>query len=289
MIIYIPNSPQWVITWFGIQKVGGMAVPITPIYTSYDLQYIANDSGAETVICADTNYGYVQRAMTGANIRRIIVTNVVDLLPWWKESSGILTRYRRKVSKDDKTYSSRTISKSVSLPRRMRQNGEQIAEILYTGGTTKFPKGVPIAHDLFLECSNEQLSVSEPFFPKEENLILGGAPMFHILGQACGLATLCMGGTLILQPKVNLDGVLETIQRFKVKTFIGVPALYRMIEHDLADFYIYSPFNTASVRAMSFQLGVPGGLKDIRSYWGYGATETRGGGYVPGRRIIPQK
>ena len=56
LIIYIPNSPQWVIAWFGIQKAGGIAVPITPIYTSYDLQYIANDSGAETVICADTNY-----------------------------------------------------------------------------------------------------------------------------------------------------------------------------------------------------------------------------------------
>ncbi|MDO9124041.1 MAG: AMP-binding protein, partial [Deltaproteobacteria bacterium] len=42
MIIYIPNSPQWVIAWFGIQKAGGIAVPITPIYTSYDLQYIAN-------------------------------------------------------------------------------------------------------------------------------------------------------------------------------------------------------------------------------------------------------
>ena len=55
MIIYIPNSPQWVIAWFGIQKAGGIAVPITPIYTSYDLQYIANDSGAETVICAETN------------------------------------------------------------------------------------------------------------------------------------------------------------------------------------------------------------------------------------------
>ncbi|MDI7261221.1 MAG: AMP-binding protein [Thermodesulfobacteriota bacterium] len=53
MIIYIPNSPQWVIAWFGIQKIGGIAVPITPIYTSYDLQYIASDSGAETIICAD--------------------------------------------------------------------------------------------------------------------------------------------------------------------------------------------------------------------------------------------
>ncbi len=284
MIIYIPNSPQWVIAWLGIQKVGGIAIPITPIYTSYDLQYIANDSGAETIICADTNFGYVQRAMSVSSLKRAIVTNVVDLLPWWKRIFGKAFDKvpAGKVSKDDKTYLfKKLISKSVSLPHMMRQNGEQIAEILYTGGTTKFPKGVPIPHDLFLECSNEQLSVSEPLFPKEENLILGGAPMFHILGQACGLATLCMGGTLILQPKVNLDGVLETIQRFKVKTFIGVPALYRMIlEHDRADFYdlqsIQYCFCAGDVLPVEIGTRWFERYKKL-IYQGYGATETCGG------------
>ncbi|MDP2970607.1 MAG: AMP-binding protein, partial [Deltaproteobacteria bacterium] len=201
MIIYIPNSPQWVIAWFGIQKAGGIAVPITPIYTSYDLQYIANDSGAETVICADTNYGYVQRAMAGANIRRIIVTNVVDLLPWWKRIFGKAFDKvpRGKVSKDSKTYLfEKLMRQSGSLPQRAGARGDQIAEILYTGGTTKFPKGVPITHDLFLESAEEQLNVSMPLFPMEENTILAGAPLFHVLGQACELATLCFGGTLIL-------------------------------------------------------------------------------------------
>src|SRR4030065_407254 len=127
MIIYIPNSPQWVIAWFGIQKIGGIAVPITPIYTSYDLQYIANDNGAETVICADTNYGYVQRAMAGSNIKRVIVTNVVDLLPMWKRLFGKAFDKvpAGKVSRDNKTYFfEKLIRKSIPLPRTDGSRGD---------------------------------------------------------------------------------------------------------------------------------------------------------------------
>ena len=57
VIIYVPNSIQWVISWLAIQKIGAVAVPITPIYTPHDLKYIANDSQAESIVCADTNFG----------------------------------------------------------------------------------------------------------------------------------------------------------------------------------------------------------------------------------------
>ncbi len=284
LIIYVPNSPQWVIAWLGIQKIGGVAVPITPIYTSHDLQYISNDSGAETVFCADTNYGYVQRAMTGANIRRIIVTNVVDLLPWWKRIFGKAFDKvpTGKVSKESHTFPFKKLLRPSShLPGKVETKGSDIMEILYTGGTTKFPKGVPITHDLFLESAEEQLRVSTPLFPLEENKILAGAPLFHILGQACELATLCFGGTLILQPKVNLDGMLETIQRFKAKTFVGVPTLYRMIlEHDRVDFYDLQSLQYCFCAGDVLPVEIATRWYERyqkRIYQGYGATETCGG------------
>lgn len=284
MILYIPNSPQWVIAWLAIQKIGGIAVPITPIYTSHDLRYISNDCGAETVFCADTNYGYVQRAMEGANIRRIIVTNVVDLLPWWKRVFGKAFDKvpSGKVSKESHTYLFKKLLRQSSfLPEKTEARGNEIMEILYTGGTTKFPKGVPITHDLFLESAEEQLRVSEPLFPLEENKILAGAPLFHILGQACELATLCFGGTLILQPKVNLDGMLETIQRFKAKTFVGVPTLYRMIlEHDRVDFYDLQSLQYCFCAGdvLPVEIGIQWYERyQKRIYQGYGATETCGG------------
>ena len=287
VMMYIPNSIQWVISWLGIQKLGAVAVPITPIYTPHDLQYIANDSDAQSIICADTNFGYVTSVLSKTRLKTVIVTNVADLLPWWKRSFGILFDVipRGKFALDDRTSTlkdllSRHRSDAHQRPLSAR-TGAAVAEILYTGGTTKFPKGVPFTHNLFLVSADEQIRMSEPLFPAEENIVMGNAPLFHILGQTCSLATLLTGGTLILQPRINLDANFDAIQRFGAKTMIGVPALYRMMlehvrldQYDLGSLkYCFSGGDVLPVevgKRWQEKFGIP-------IYQGYGATETCGG------------
>jgi len=286
VILYLPNSVQWVVAWLGVMRAGAVAVPITPIYTAHDLEYIANDSGATTVVCADTNYGYVIQAFPRTGLKRAIASTLSDVLPWWKRLFGWAFDKvpKGKVAKAADTLSFRHMAMSSpsrdDLPR-LTQDPDALAEILYTGGTTKFPKGVPIPHGLYLESAMEQITMSNPLFPAEENVIIGSAPLFHILGQTTGLSTLLMGGTLILMPKVNLDAIFDAIQRFKAKSLIGVPPLYRMmLEHDRLDYY----------RLDSLQYCFNGGdvlPEEVNQRWkkklgktiyqGYGATETCGG------------
>ena len=287
VMMYIPNSIQWVISWLGIQKLGAVAVPITPIYTPHDLQYIANDSDAQSIICADTNFGYVTSVLSETRLKTVIVTNVADLLPWWKRSFGILFDVipRGKFALDDRTSTFRDLLSRHRSDAQQRpvsaRAGSAVAEILYTGGTTKFPKGVPFTHNLFLVSADEQIRMSEPLFPVEQNIVMGNAPLFHILGQTCSLATLLTGGTLILQPRINLDANFDAIQRFGAKTMIGVPALYRMmLEHVRLDQYDLSSlkycFSGGDVLPVEVgkrwqeKFGIP-------IYQGYGATETCGG------------
>ena len=287
IVIYIPNSIQWVVAWLGIQKMGGICVPITPIYTPHDLTYIANDSSAEAIVCADTNFGYVTKVMPQTQLKKVIVCKMADLLPWWKRAFGYLFDVipRGKIALDESTFSLRKLLARYRKPSQgqsaVEPDGNDIAEILYTGGTTKFPKGVPFTHNLFLASARAQIAISEPLFTPEENVILGNAPMFHILGQTCGLATLLVGGTLILQPKINLDAALDAIQRFKAKTMIGVPTLYRMIlEHDRLDQYDLSSveywFSAGDV--LPVEIGNRWEQKfGKKILQGYGATETCGG------------
>jgi long-chain acyl-CoA synthetase len=287
VMMYIPNSIQWVISWLGIQKLGAVAVPITPIYMPHDLQYIANDSDAQSIICADTNFGYVTSVLSETRLTTVIVTNVADLLPWWKRSFGFLFDVipRGKFALDGRTSTFRDLLSRPGNDAQQRpvseKTGAAIAEILYTGGTTKFPKGVPFTHNLFLVSADEQIRMSEPLFPAEENIVMGNAPLFHILGQTCSLATLLTGGTLILQPRINLDANFDAIQRFGAKTMIGVPALYRMmLEHVRLDQYDLSSlkycFSGGDVLPVEVgkrwqeKFGIP-------IYQGYGATETCGG------------
>ncbi len=287
VMVYIPNGIQWVVTWLAIQKLAAVPVPITPIYTPRDLLYIANDSGAETVVCADTNFGYVTRVRRETPLKRIVICRMTDLLPWWKRGFGYLFDV---VPKGKVTYGEDTHRLPKLLARLRREEpasapehppGTDLAEILYTGGTTKHPKGVPISAELFLEAAIEQITVSEPLFPPEDNVIMGNAPLFHILGQTCSLAILLTGGALILQPRVNLDATFDAIQRFKARTMIGVPALYRMIleherlpQYDLGSVdYWFSAGDVLPVEVSKRWQEKFG----KRIYQGYGATETCGG------------
>jgi len=287
VMMYIPNSIQWVVCWLGIQKLGAVAVPITPIYTPHDINYIANDSEAEAIICADTNFGYVTSVLAQTGLKTVIVSKMADLLPWWKRFFGFLFDIipRGKIALDQNTYSFKKLLSRYQNPSSFVQggnrNGDSIAEILYTGGTTKFPKGVPITHNLFLVSALEQITMSAPLFAPDQNVVMGNAPLFHILGQTCSLATLLTGGSLILQPRINMDAAFDAIQRFKAKTMIGVPAMYRMIlEHDRLHQYDLSSleycFSGGDV--LPVEIGNRWKEKFGRPiYQGYGATETCGG------------
>jgi len=61
VMIYISNCIQWVIAFLGIQKLGAVIVPVSPIYTSFEIEYMIKDSGAETIICMDTNFWFRKR------------------------------------------------------------------------------------------------------------------------------------------------------------------------------------------------------------------------------------
>jgi long-chain acyl-CoA synthetase len=258
---------------------------VTPIYTAHDLRYVANDSGATAIVCADTNYGYVTQVRSETGLRKVIHTNVADVLPLWKRAFGLLFDRvpRGKVAREAFSVPFRRLLKEAPRsPAGDRASGDDLAEILYTGGTTRHPKGVPITHRLFLESAESQLRVAEPLIPQGDNVILQGAPLFHILGQVFGLGGLSLfGDTLVLLPKMNLDGMMETIQRYRARSIYAVPALYRMIlEHDRLDLYDLSSLRYCFSGGDVLPVEIGRRWRDrfeIPIAQGYGATETVGG------------
>ncbi|HBX22072.1 MAG TPA: long-chain fatty acid--CoA ligase [Desulfotomaculum sp.] len=284
VIIYIPHIPQWVMIWLALQRIGAVVVPVTHFYGPHDLKYIANDSGAETIFCMDTNFGYVSKILSETKIKRIIINTLVDFLPWWKRIVGKIYNKipegKYCLEENVVTFKSLLACSTPPLPHITIEK-DTLAEMIYTGGTTGFPKGVPISGTLFLESVKEQRKASESVIPRGTDIVIQGAPLFHILGQTVGLGALLAGDTLILLPKINLDAIFEHIQRYKATTFFGTPTLYRMIlEHDRLDHY-----NLGSVK-YNFCAGdaLP---REVANRWfnkfhtplyqGYGTTETCGG------------
>ncbi len=285
ILMYLPNSVQFIISWLGIQRLGAVPVPISPIYTAFDLKYMANDTGAKIVICSDRNYGYVKQAMPETRLEHVIFTGLIELLPWWKKTFDFFADKapKGKVEKSPRISSMKdVIKRGVHPAPKPDIRDRDIAQIMYTGGTTKHPKGVPMSHGLFLVSSEEQLDVRNPLFPKHEDVILAGSPLFHIAGQTCSLATIVVGGgTMIVFPKVNLDAFFDAIEKLRAKSLVGVPAFYRMIlEHDRVDQYDLSSLSYCFSAADVLPQDVAKRWTDkfhLPIYQGYGATETCGG------------
>ena len=80
VMLYLPNCPQFLIGYFGAQRAGAVPVPVSPIYTPHEIRYLINDSGAETVLCLDTNFRYVREVFPDTCLKRAVITTYVDMM-----------------------------------------------------------------------------------------------------------------------------------------------------------------------------------------------------------------
>ncbi len=242
VILYISNSPQWIIANFAIQKIGGVVVPVSPIYTSEELKYMIKDADVNTVICHDTNFGYVEAVNRELHLKNIIVTNICDLISPVKRLIGFI--YDRipegKVHKGENVKWFKELLKYPPLPPEVKIDPyKDLSYIMYTGGTTGFPKGVPGTHMTEVSYIKDVMERFKGFILEGKDTIIMINPLFHIMAKGFAIVTgLNFGNKIILMLFPVIDAILKEIERYKVRWMLGVPALYRMIlENDRLEQY----------------------------------------------------
>ena len=231
--IMLANTPQSVISYFGILMAGGIVVQTNPLYTERELEYQMKDSGAKAIITLDILYPRASKVMPQTNLQHIIVTAIKDYLPFpknlvypfiQKKQYGIVVN----VKHEGNTHLFKEIVKikRKNLVEYDFDFEEDVALLQYTGGTTGSPKGVMLTHRNLVANASMCTAWLYKSKPGEES-VLGIVPFFHVYGMTIIMILSVMQAyKMIILPKFDALTTLKTIQKQRPTLFPGAPTIY---------------------------------------------------------------
>ena len=267
-----PNIPYFPMIYFGILKAGATVVPLNVLLKSREIAYHLQDSDAKGYFCFQ---GTPELPMAKEGYQGFNEAQDCEYL--W-----IVTEDPEADSPIEGTPTMGQLVASQPDEFDMVQTSpEDTAVILYTSGTTGFPKGAELSHSNMV--MNARVS-SEILQLTHEDILLIVLPLFHSFGQTVLMnAGLSAGNTLVLVPRFTPDGVLGAMQEEKVSVFAGVPTMYWQLltyqdrENKLDINYIAKNLRLGISGASSLPLEIIKGIEEkytIPIVEGYGLSET---------------
>ena len=224
--LLMPNCFEFVFFYFGIVKIGAVAVPLDPKYKWPELKALLDDCQPVALVCQ---------------------TEGLNILHPHRSELGYIQHY---ISLEDTVYPGVAVLKDFladisELPFEIDVPETQVAHIAYTSAAQLRPQGVMISHENLVKtaaisaCGFEQTA--------EDRVILFALPLHHIIGLVVVmLGTLFCGGSVILLSGVSIDCLLKTIERESITVFLGVPFIHAMLVRHLRE--NSSEYNLTSLR-----------------------------------------
>ena len=247
--LMLPNVPYFAAIYYGVLRAGGIVVPLNVLLKEREVAFHLDDSGAGHVFGWHDFSEAVTAGAEQAEAEAIEVEPGAfeELLADASEQEGMA-----------------------------EVDGDDVAVLLYTSGTTGTPKGAELTHDNLrrnVEASAELFEVSS------EDVALGALPLFHAFGQTCGLNVCVYGGAcLTLLPRFDPDKALEIIARDGVTIFEGVPTMFgAMLEVDDRDSHDVSSLRVCVSGGSAMPGEVMRGFEEAfgcKVLEGYGLSET---------------
>jgi long-chain acyl-CoA synthetase len=245
--VFLPNIPHYPSIFFGILKAGAVCVTCNPLYTSTELNYQLKDAGAKAVFCMDHPQFYptTVNAIKDTDVRTVIICNVKSYLPKIKAILGSLLGKIPKAEQYEPghLFFDQVIEAATPTPPAIQiKPSEDLALIIYTGGTTGVPKGAALTHMNFtydLRALEEWVRLpQEPDGPPETirrggfHTFLGVLPWYHSFGMTTCMLTACgSGNKLVCIPdpragKPPFTEVLKAVQKYKATIMPAVPTIF---------------------------------------------------------------
>ncbi|HEX3032024.1 MAG TPA: AMP-binding protein [Bacillota bacterium] len=254
--IYLPNSPEFLLTYFALNRIGAVTVPFNILFKTREIAHIINDSKARVLIgSADEVESYVLADRDRfARLEKIITVG--------RPLTGTID-FQTLLS-----YPCQVLEPAACSP-------DDIVSLMYTSGTTGEPKGAMLSFGNLLKIgilSSQLLTIND------QDLMLTGAPFCHIFFVLTVLGPFNMGAGLITMKRFNPEKALELISAYRATHFAGVPTMYiYMLDKYESGKYDLTSWRFAQSAGASLPVETFMRIRDkfgVQLCEGYGATET---------------
>lgn len=236
--LFLPNTPQFVIAYFGILKAGGVVVAINPTYPVDEILIPVKDANIEIMFTLSRFYGKICEVRKKSNLKKIVVTNIKETLPPLLRFLFTLAKEKKEGDRVEALESGDVwmqdlLKKHADSPKpNVEVLPEDTALFQYSGGTTGVPKGAVAMHKNIVANT---LQMKAWFVTAEEGkeVVLMGIPLFHVYGMVAGMNFgMTIGASMVMVPNArDLKDVLQNISKFKATLFPGVPLLYNALSN----------------------------------------------------------
>ena len=231
--ICMPNTPEALIAFYAINKIGAVANMIHPLSGEQEIKNYLISTHSVMLIMIDICYEKVKNVIKETDVYKTIVTSASDSMGFLLTFGYQVTQgYKIKKPKrsEEYVYWKDFIRKGLNYrdTAEITVGKDTPAVILHSGGTTGNPKGIVLSNGNFNALSTQAKIVFSEVGPKDK--VLAIMPIFHGFGLGVSInAPLALGCEVILVPQFNAKKFDKLLEKYKPNILFGVPTLFEAL------------------------------------------------------------
>ena len=295
VLLYMQNSPQWMLAYYAILRADAVAVPVNPMNRCEELRHYVSDSGATTAFVPQDLLAQMQPLVgegTGQGLRHLIVAAYSDYLraPTDLHVPDFVTAAREAIDAPGVVLWSDALERGLR-PGPMTAGPDDLAVMPYTSGTTGQPKGCMHTH----RSAMATLVGGVHWFARTQDAVyLAVLPFFHVTGMTGGMnGPIFLGATVVVLPRWDRDAAAACIARYRVTVWQVISTMMidflsnpKLSDYDLSSIQGIRGGGAAMPEAIVRKLKAHTGLDYVE---GYGMSETLAATHInPPQRPKPQ-
>ena len=274
--LFLENSPQFAIAYYGTLRAGGIAVCLNPMHKATELLHEFSDSGARVLATSHRGYATVAPIRSQTRLDAVAVSAYRDFLPEQPTLTPPPDFLEPATPTAETEPFLEILRNTLPFAGQVPRAQGDTALLHYTSGTTGTPKAAEITHrNLVANCELQRVYIGTD----EADTTLGVLPWFHITGMECQMNMMAyMGATLVAIGRFDLATVLGAIGRYRCT----LTTLIATVNVAVVNFPRVREFDLSSLRSC-FSGGAPVPVEIARRWEaltgnalieGYGLSET---------------